>query len=70
MHHCTEEDYAKFYKRSTTSKKAFDFFKKENAFMCMDDYDLNGKPLNKDIFGTSGTDSRVIEITYVPCVPK
>ena len=38
--------------------------------MCMDDYDLNGKPLNKNIFGTSGTDSRVIEITYIPCVPK
>ena len=51
MHPCTETEYSKFYKRSITAMKNYDRFKKENAFMCLDDVDKKGNKLPTNLYG-------------------
>ena len=51
MHRCTEKEYSKFYKRSVTAEETFDRFKDINAFMCLDEVELEGNKLPKNLFG-------------------
>jgi len=53
LHACTEEDYSKFYEPRKDAKKHFSGFKEKKAFMCMDETDNEGKPINKNIYGDS-----------------
>jgi hypothetical protein len=70
LHPCTEEEYAKFHPRATSSRMLFDNLKKENAWMCMNDYDFEGKKISKTLFGITGNNSRTLDMIFIPCIPK
>jgi hypothetical protein len=70
MHPCSEDDYSKFYPRSISATKTYDKFYKEKSLMCMGEFDNNGVKVPKILYGMSGTDSRSIDLNFIPCVPK
>jgi hypothetical protein len=69
-HTCTDEDLAKFYPPDKGAKKQFEFYVSKKAIICMNKYDKKGKLIPRILFGNSGTSSRSLDITYIPCVPK
>jgi hypothetical protein len=52
MHKCTEKEINQFYKPSKNTMKAFNYIKTE--LMCMNDIDIQGKLVDKKIFGDYG----------------
>jgi hypothetical protein len=70
-HICTEEDWSKFYKPSKSSKAKIDFVKRKGVMMCLDDLDLKGSQVKKNLFGVDDVHPhRRIDLVYLPCIPE
>jgi len=71
VHTCNESDYAEFYSPSQKSRPRFEMMKNDGAFVCMNDYDHDGKLVNKKLFGPDeNLPHRRIELIFKPCVPE
>ena len=69
VHQCTEKDFAKFNKIAAQSKKLFETY--HNEFFCINDLDVNGKKINKKLYGNSDVqENRTFNLVYRPCIPE
>ena len=70
VHACNDSDYKDFYTLSKKSKPRFDDFKEKGSFLCMNDYDVNGLKVDKNLFGPDeNTPHRRFELIFKPCKP-
>jgi len=65
LHRCNDADYENFYPMNDRGTHTFEYLKKQGAFLCMSNTDINGKPYSKKIFGSSDLhEYRSIEIQF------
>ena len=71
MHTCTPEDLLKFYTPSKKSEFKVKTLTEKKALKCLDDVDMEGKKINKKIFGsTDSQPNRTLVIIMKPCIPE
>ena len=69
VHQCTKEDFAKFNKIAAKSKKLLETYRDE--FYCINDLDINGKKINKKLYGMSDVqENRTFGLVFRPCIPE
>ena len=69
VHKCTNSEYQNLYEPHFLFKNKLEEYEANNSLMCMDDFDLNGNPLNRKFYGRNDDVSfRRIEILVMPCL--
>ena len=69
VHKCTNSEYQNLYEPHFLFKNKLEEYEANNSLMCMDDFDLNGNPLNRKLYGRNDDVSfRRIEILVMPCL--
>jgi hypothetical protein len=60
-----------FYDPITNAKKKVQQFKDNGNFLCMDNFDTEGNPVDLNFYGSGDTNShRRLSIIFEPCVPE
>ena len=71
VHKCTKQDLEKFYPAGVKSKDKINDLKRRDALQCFDDVDVNGKKINRKLFGSSDSQpNRTLMVQMSPCIPK
>jgi hypothetical protein len=71
VHKCTADDMKVFYPPAKKSKDKIADLSEKKALLCLDSVDVNGKKVNKKLFGsTDSQPNRTLVITMQPCIPK
>jgi hypothetical protein len=70
LHVCNEHDFKRLYPVKPSNQENFEDLKKQEALMCMDEEDENGKKINFKLFGQFGANYRYVEMNVIPCKPE
>jgi hypothetical protein len=71
VHRCTDADYKMFHPVVKDQVIIFDRLKQNRTMWCLNDKDIEGKPLNTSLYGkTDIVPHRRLDIIFTPCVPE